>query len=895
MPNPSINSNLLGQTTYSISNSKALIADLRFDVPTVSPFPQFSVKFPASAMNPQITLKKGGISLDLLPGPINDNNSTFANRHIIANTTPDGFGNTILSCEISATAAPAAGEVWSVLASATNPVNYEFTQGDNNPGTPTITRLMCDPVATFTPAPAMPKEKETVTLTADPATGPALTPTVVGLPLPPINYSWTYAGNIAINDFPACGASQIFAFTAPGVYGDKLINITLNVTFEGSCMPFTPGFLHNTSPAQGLTIKPRTQHLMLVLDRSGSMSGPKWENAKTAARIMTHLFIALRQGVTPSDRLGIQVFEDTNCTWHPGSTAGTITAPVMALSTTSAADTNICPLNFGPAGTCTNIGDAMLKAMDDLATLGVGDNPKFTIILLTDGYENSGQVRIDPNTPAPAGVQNFAVARTATAARQNVDSRLSIYTIGLGSTVQDDVLDNLPLPMGAGPAGIYRNVLDISQLKDAIAQMVSFSQEAATIIPNAAPPAAPDDPDPNPPSQPRYFKLDPQVNRMALAISWATDPTNTIELARRDRDPVTMTFKGPFTPVNPPVKNCPTHGFVSVDVASLFGGDETAVPATQWRVVHKKIVMGVLTPQPILDTDLLIFVDLFVKADIVFDQTAYQTGDPMVITARLRAGDQPITDARVHVELARPGESLGTFLATNGSGYKPAPPRGPDPAHPKLAMLQTLLRQKELNDLPILRPVAIFTDGTNELFDDGVHSDGAPHDGNFANVYNHLDKEGTYTWRFFIEGRLADGSQFNRLMTISKWVSVAIDLDFSIFNVVDYAGVPAGFIGKQIFFLPKSKSGEFLGPFRTAEIDFKTSAGNFSGDMISHPDGQYSRLLIYKRGESPVITVQVRGKDSTSLKSHKFTVDSNAGCLYLIPIIGPWLAKLFGK
>ena len=48
--------------------------------------------------------------------------------------------------------------------------------------------------------------------------------------------------------------------------------------------------------------------------------------------------------------------------------------------------------------------------------------------------------------------------------------------------------------------------------------MVNFSQEAQSIVPNGGPPAAPDDPDPNPPSQARYFNLDPKVNRLALPL-----------------------------------------------------------------------------------------------------------------------------------------------------------------------------------------------------------------------------------------------------------------------------------------------------------------------------------------------------------------------------------------
>ena len=149
------------------------------------------------------------------------------------------------------------------------------------------------------------------------------------------------------------------------------------------------------------------------------------------------------------------------------------------------------------------------------------------------------------------------------------------------------------------------------------------------------------------------------------------------------------------------------------------------MPLTQWRVGHSH--GGSF--QTLTDNNLLIFVDLYVKADVVFDKTLYRTGEPMVITARLRAGNQPITGVKVTVELARPGESLGTFLATNSQQYDlsqcyknlwyapsqwhrsgqqysgPATASGgADPPHPKLALLQQLLHQKEMDELPILRP-----------------------------------------------------------------------------------------------------------------------------------------------------------------------------------------------
>jgi len=281
----------------------------------------------------------------------------------------------------------------------------------------------------------------------------------------------------------------------------------------------------------------------------------------------------------------------------------------------------------------------------------------------------------------------------------------------------------------------------------------------------------------------------------------------------------------------------------------------------------------------------------------------------MIITARVRAGDQPVTDARITVELARPGISLGTFLATNGKGYQPPSPAGPDPAHPKLAMLQQLLRQQDMTELPIIRPPSIFVDGTNELFDDGAHNDGAMKDGDYANVYDNLDKEGTYTWRFFVEGRLPDGSSFNRLITISKWVDVRVNPLLSSVVVNYNLPAPSGLQAAQIVILPVAPHKEYLGPFRADELRFRATAGAFTGEAelgsvsdgvvfrqadgeatVSHYDGRYSRVLVYRPGEAPVVTVTVQGQSFTPIV---VAPSSSGGLAPLALSLWEWFQRLF--
>ncbi|WP_432949928.1 vWA domain-containing protein [Kribbella sp. CA-253562] len=853
---PSISPAVLGSAVYTVTDSRGLVADLRLDVVPTSPYAGFQVRFPAAAAGVTATLRRGGVDLDL---PVTDGTYSFPaiftgpSRRIDVIVSTNG-PETVLDCEIRATPTAVADEVWSVRARADDPQTWQFTQVNDIGGDPTITRLLCDPVSGFTiSAPTLSggavREKDTVTLTAAAATGTAAAPTYVGT-APTASYRWTKTGFVPITAFPACSASQTMTFAAPGVYGARTIGIAQEVWFETGCG--TVGFLNASAPAQNLTIAPRPQHLALVLDRSGSMAaGSRWQHATTAAQVMANLFIAMRSGVEPADRITELVFEDATCSWHALPISPQIT-PVLPLSNLAAADGLVCGTNFGSPGACTPIGDGLIKAIDDLGALGVADNPHFTIVLLTDGYENSGTVVVDPNTVVPAAVQRYQVARQAGIVRQNVNSRLSLYTIGVGATVQQDVLDALATQAG----GSYRLVAGVDEVEvvTAMTAMASMSQAAETR-----------EPDPFAANSPRVVKIESGVNRLAVAVL-GTAEGDVIELARRPAG------SGSFTPVAATVKKCGSHDFVWVDVAKLFGGDETAVPALDWQITRRS--GG--TVQSIADEHLLVFVDLFVRTDVVFDRDHYDTGDPIVLTARLRAGDQPVTGASVTVELARPGESLGTYLATNSGNYKPGRPQRPDPHSPKAQMLAHLLHTHDLPDLPIVTPSGFFQDGSDLLYDDGAHDDGQADDGNYANRYLDTDKEGTYTWRVTIEASLPDGSDIRRVLTLSRWVGISVAPQ----NSPILTAAPIKFetvLRTAVTVVPADAKKELLGPFRAGDVRFAVRDGNFQtgeaqpnpdgveyprtdgGVLLSRYDGGYTRIVECPIGGSATVTVTVKG------------------------------------
>ena len=828
---------------YTITASKGVIADLRFNLGSTNPM-SFAITYPTAAA-PVVDLIGPSLTPHHVSTVPDGTTITDGNRQILVSKASAG-GTDTLSCQITATAG-AAVDVWHARMSTAAAATWTFQQTENTPGTPTITRLMCDPVSGFTlssPDPPSPptvppltaREKQTITMTG---TAPAPATTVVGTP-PPIAYCrWRVEASPPMPDFPDCGpvvAGGLPAKTVqmPGVYRDATFTLHQEVWFDAACPAPTappPGLLWSRS-SEVVTIKTAPQHLMLVLDRSGSMASEgRWDNAVAGARLMIDLVAAIRPNVNAGDRVGVRIFEDPACTW--GAKAVLPTNGNIGLSTPAAADAAMVgppPHDFGPPGSCTPIGDALLAAMDDFVAADVADSPHFTIILMTDGIENSGATKVDPNISA--AVQDFNTARTMLG-RGEVSARLTIFAIGLGTFVQDQTLNKLPWPPYPFPNPIspkYRNVLKVGELADAIGQMVSFAMETRALAPL---PAGPTPADPSPPAAARYFTTDGGVRIVAAAVLWTADATNVLRLEKRPAG-----TNGAYGAAAETFRQSPTHGFVYVDLGR-------ASAATDWRITYERGEIA----QTIADDKLLVYKDLQTVADARFDRLEYRTGQPIKIEVRARTGADTVSGLDVIVELARPGQSLGTFLVTHGTGWKPSQ-GGADPLSDKASMLQYALGKGDKGGLDILEPAGFFVDGTNELWED-KRPEAA---GNYVNTYDGVDVEGTYTFRFYVHGPLADGSEFTQVMTHSVWVGVSADPNASIFTTAT--------IGRdqlRVTVIPRDAGGQYLGPFWPTSIDFQTTGGTWLGPVVDNLDASYSRVLQLGPGSAPTVTPVVDG------------------------------------
>jgi Mg-chelatase subunit ChlD len=209
--------------------------------------------------------------------------------------------------------------------------------------------------------------------------------------------------------------------------------------------------------------------VMLVLDRSGSMASISRAPVEPLTSVK-NTAISFATSLLQGDQVGVVSFanEASNPVDHVLSpNVGSVTSAIerIVIATTTAQN--------------TNIGDGFIAATRELLSGRAKTDSKKVIILLTDG---------DPTDPKMAGQSNYPTLFAEQSATEAKDKNISVFTIGLGSLVNGDLLSRLAstpgqyfaAPTSADLASIYKKISkSICTLRPNVIEIIASPQSTS--------------------------------------------------------------------------------------------------------------------------------------------------------------------------------------------------------------------------------------------------------------------------------------------------------------------------------------------------------------------------------------------------------------------------------
>ncbi|MEV8034815.1 vWA domain-containing protein [Streptomyces sp. NPDC086182] len=834
MPQPHITRSTVPATnSYTVGAAKAFVLHFHQDI-GAGVTKAVNITYGVAAADPILELTlTGNAPINLLTVPPGQEVTVGDFTLGVTVGPPDTDTDTVLvNCRITNQTLGSLGSPWTLRGSRTAPNQWDIRFSDTSA---LVDYVICDPRAVVQD-PGTALEQDHITLMADDATGVAGEPTVLGADnLPPgaftPSYFWHHDAEFAILPMDETTPTPTLDVTLPGVYRTIAAPLTLTTSYG------TDGFLTNVSEPRQLTISHRPQDIVLVLDRSGSMGNEeKWTNAVIATRALVHLIADARAGVNDQDRIGIVTFTDPGG-WHglPVSDEVGIAMPLTALAD---ARKDINTLDLGQPADNTNIGDGLFTALDLLDRAGPIGDRRFTLVCMTDGLQNAGHYYIGDKVPDDAPPGTVEALTSVIGAKKTILAAARMYVIGLGSTIDADLLRKLT------DTG-FTNVLDPAGLPGVFTDMLHFSQEVNRPVPSDKAP------DPILSETGRVYVRTTDADRVVLSVIVPpTEGTIALDLWNGSA------FVPP--PVTVPEANVsPTDQALSVGAPDKLPEGEVI-----WRV--SLLDDTTKAPRALTPDQVLLYEDLHLKAELTLDQQAYLTGDDMVLTVRIRRDAAPVLGAVVRAELDAPAVGMGEALSAAALSATP-PPAATAPANPggrdvppaAEQRLIDLMRHNGWSRWPRHQAPGLFADGTDLLHD----KDGT---GDYTNTFSRVFKAGTYGWKVFADGQDPEGNGFDRQLTVSTVAGVKVDARTTKVRTERVLHHPSGLRATRITITPQDVRHERLGPGHDDEVVFALKDGMFEQILNHQPapvftDGTYQRVILFKANQHPVVSVRAAG------------------------------------
>jgi hypothetical protein len=347
---------------------------------------------------------------------------------------------------------------------------------------------------------------------------------------------------------------------------------------------------------------------------------------------------------------------------------------------------------------------------------------------------------------------------------------------------------------------------------------------------------------------------------VSFYLSWVTPNSKRLVMAVTTSD---------GNPVNPGITGVRVHTGKTYQIMTFlpaFLQQPGKVGATPWKI---EIVPGDMKKEETEHYQYSVIISSDLKMKVALDETSYETGDRITITAKITEKGKPVTRLEeVFVKVRRPGEGIGNWFARNKvteEELKQIPSKIGEEKISRILQKSLFLTDIRKVPFPIQGPIRRETI-TLRLYDDGSHGDPAADDGSYTNQYTVTLKEGTY--RFYVTAKGTDQNNvFQREALLQEYVSVKPDANYIFLDVLPISTEESKKRFFKLIITPKDALGNFMGPRYSGLIKVKTSEGGKLIDTLTDQlDGTYTQTLLLsgKISLNDVdITVMVKGVECT--------------------------------
>ena len=362
-------------------------------------------------------------------------------------------------------------------------------------------------------------------------------------------------------------------------------------------------FINSHRPQTEMDEAQGNANVMLVIDRSGSMSGSPISSAKNSA----NLFIDYMEA---EDMAGVVSFSSSaRYDYH------------LATLTPEVKNSIKQKINSIYASGVTAIGSGMRYGLNDLLNYGNPNNP-WAIVLLSDGYHNSGE---NPNNVIPSIKA----------------SNIQVYTVGLGSSVDQKLLGSIADQTG----GKYYYSPTDSQLQEIYNDIVGkiigwqtvFKRNVKMFIHERTPILVP---------------IDSAIDKASFGTSW---PGSNVDL---------VLYKPDGSMIDPSVADSdPTVEYLSGPTYKIY---KVTNPAPgEWTMELTATDM----PADGEDVYVTVLAESTLSMLLSTDKDQYNQGEIVKIIANLSDAGTQITGADVKVNVTLPDSSIEYITLYDDGGH----------------------------------------------------------------------------------------------------------------------------------------------------------------------------------------------------------------------------------